>query len=404
MAMHLSEASEVLDDRIDEFTLIVQSHHDLPDSAFGSAASQSTSEIIAVGRICSDSMDGKPNMASLVLEMSRRGGAGLRVPLQVDQVPSFEVFPGQIVALRGVNASGEYFTVNEILSLPLLPVAASTPAALAIHDERLRGGPDAMDDSHPRPLNILNAAGPYTADDNLDFEPLRELCTKAEQSSADALILTGPFLDLEHPLVSSGDFDLPPDLDADADAATLTTVFRVLVAPIFRRLAGSVPSVTIILVPSVRDVISKHVSWPQEPLSRKELGLPKQAKLISNPVTLALNEVTIGISSQDVLSELRQMEVFGRNPRSPNILSRLPRYLIEQRHFFPLFPPVGRKRPSHTIAEDNMPTGAMLDTSYLKLGEWLKVRPDILITPSALPPFVKVGNDILIAAQGYNAD
>jgi DNA polymerase alpha subunit B len=37
-----------------------------------------------------------------------------------------------------------------------------------------------------------------------------------------------------------------------------------------------------------------------------------------------------------------------------------------------------------------LPLGTMLDTSYLKLGEMLNVRPDILITPSVLQGTVKV--------------
>lgn len=82
MAMHLSEASEVLDDRIDEFQSLIQAHHGLDDSAFGNAAAQATNEIIAVGRIASDSPEGKLNAASLVLETSRRTGAGIRVPLK----------------------------------------------------------------------------------------------------------------------------------------------------------------------------------------------------------------------------------------------------------------------------------------------------------------------------------
>jgi DNA polymerase alpha subunit B len=32
----------------------------------------------------------------------------------------------------------------------------------------------------------------------------------------------------------------------------------------------------------------------------------------------------------------------------------------------------------------------MLDVSYLKLGEMVNVRPDVLVVPSALPPFAKV--------------
>ncbi|KAI9830468.1 MAG: DNA-directed DNA polymerase alpha subunit pol12 [Phylliscum demangeonii] len=425
MAMHLSEASEVLDDRIDDFATFIQAYHDLPDDALGNAAAQSTSEVVAVGRIASDALEGKLNVASLVLEMSRRVGAGLRVPLKFSgSSVAFEFFPGQIVALRGVNASDEYFTVQEVLTVPLLPVAASTPASLDLHHDRLRGGPslEVLDEEHnivsappppPSPLHILIGAGPYTTDDNLAFDGLAELCAQAESSCADVLILTGPFLDLEHPLVAAGDIDLPADVGIDPDTATLTTVFRVLITPIVRRLAERIPAITIILVPSVRDVISKHVSWPQEPLSKKELGLPRVVKLVSNPVTVSLNEVTLGLSSLDILSELRQSEVVGRRALTSDILQRLPRYLIEQRHFFPLFPPApiksvasnataGADADADMDAEDDvtMPMGAMLDPSYLKLGEWLNVRPDVLITPSNLPPFARVVASVLVINPG----
>ena len=400
MAMHLSEASEVFDDRIDEFTTLVQAHHELPDTAFGNPAGQSTNDVVAVGRIASDSLDSKLNAASVVLETSRKMGAGIRVPLKLDAIPSFEFFPGQIVALRGVNASGEYFSVKELLDVPFLPVAASLPATLDVHNGRLRGGPDAMDDDNVQPLNILIGAGPYTADDNLDFEPLHALCDQASSTYADAILLTGPFLDLEHPLISSGDFDLPSDVKIDPNTATLTTVFRYFVADPLRRLAEAVPNITIVLVPSVRDAISKHVSWPQETLVRKELGLPKQVKLVSNPVTIALNELVVGTSAQDILSELRQDEVVGARPKTPNLLVRLPRHLIEQRHFFPLFPPVDRSRLPKTGTDDGVAAGAMLDPSYLKLGEWLNVRPDILITPSALPGCAKAGSESMRFADG----
>lgn len=396
MAMKSSEASEILDDRIDEFMILVQEHHKLDDSEFGSAASQSINEVVAVGRIASDSLDGKLNASSLVLETSRRMGAGLRVPLKLPletSLPGFQFFPGQIVALRGINASGEDFTVSEILKVPLLEGSASTPAAIDAHVQRLRGGPDAMDsDTDPAPLNILLGAGPYTADDNLDFEPLHALCSQAADSYADALILTGPFLDIDHPLIASGDFDLPEDAMNEPDTATMTTVFRHLISPAFKQLVSSSPHITILLVPSIKDAISNHVSWPQEPFPRKELGLPKSVKIIGNPMSFAVNEVSIGISSQDILTELRQSEVIGGNPRDPALLARLPKYLLEQRHFFPLFPPQDRLSLPKTGTREGIPAGAMLDTSYLKLGEMLNVRPDLLIVPSALPPFAKVSS------------
>ena len=392
MAMHLSEASEVLDDRIDEFQLLVQSYHSLEDSAFGNAANQATSEIVAVGRIASDTLEGKLNAASLMLEASRRTGAGLRVPLKIEST-SHEFFPGQIIAVRGINASGEYFSVSEVLEMPLLPPAASLPSTLDSLNERL--GLDEEDpENTAHALNVILSSGPYTADDNLSFEPLNALCEKAAESYADVLIMVGPFLDTEHPLLASGDFDLPDDPSIKPDKATLNDVFRILIGAPLVRLAQQVPSMTIILVPSVRDVVNKHVSWPQEPFEKKVLGLPKQAKVVTNPVTISLNEIVVGISAQDVLYDLRREEVIVGKPKDSSILARLPKHLIQQRHFFPLFPPSDRTTLPKTGTEEGVATGMPLDTAYLKLGEWLNVRPDMLVTPSALSPFAKVGTPL----------
>lgn len=391
LALKLSEASEILDDRIDDFMTLVQQEHGLDESVFGSAASQSTTEVVAVGRIASDALEGKLNAASLVLETSRRMGQGFRVPLKMDTIKSWSVFPGQIVALRGTNATGMEFTVQEVLDMPLLPNAATDTDAISAHRQRFRGEPDAMDsDSEPAPLSILYASGPFTADDNLDYEPLHALCSQAADTFADALVLTGPFLDVDHPLIATGDFDLPDEANFEPDTATMNTVFKYLFSPALNRLAASNPNVTIILIPSVRDILDKHVSWPQDTIVRKELGLPKNARIVSNPMTLFINEMLLGASSQDVLYELRSEEL--SKAAQGEIMSRLCRHLIEQRHYFPVFPPTDRSKLPKTGTEEGIATGAMLDVSYLKLGEMVNVRPDVMLVPSALPPFARVSN------------
>ncbi|KIW21452.1 hypothetical protein PV08_02032 [Exophiala spinifera] len=392
MSMRLSDASEILDERIDDFLSLVQKHHNLDDSAFGNAAAQSTSEIIAVGRIASDTSEGKLNSASLVLEMSRRMGAGLRVPLKVDALPSYQFFPGQIVALKGTNASGLYFTVKEVLSLPKLPMPSSTPNDITTVNERLDVSEDSSSASSSLPLNIMLSSGPYTADDNLDFEPFQALCEKAAENMADALILTGPFLDIEHPLLASGDFDFPAEtrgLDHDASMAVL---FRTLISPHLQRLCAAVPSISVLVVPSVRDAVSKHVSWPQERLAKKELHLPKQVTMLPNPCFVSLNETVFAISSQDVLFELSREQIsHGLEGVGSDLLSRLPGCLIDQRHFFPLFPPMKRA---------NGATGACLDMGYFKLGEWMHVKPDVLILPSLVTASVKVVDSVMVLNPG----
>lgn len=401
MAMQLSSASEILDDRIDSFTELVQAHHGLPDSAFGNPAAQSSSEVVAVGRIACDQPDGKLNAASVVLETSRRMGAGMRVPLKFSTGVGYDLFPGKIVALRGTNVSGEYFSVTEILSLPLLPPAASTPTELDIHNERLT---DASGES--RPLSYTIASGPYTPETDLSFAALHSLVETATTQRPDVLILTGPFLDLEHPLLASGDLEahLPSDVKLNPDTATLTDVFRVLVAAPLQRLAQAHPTITIILVPSLRDAISKHVSFPQDRLPRAPLGLPKQCQIVTNPITLSINEVVFGIGSQDILSELRRENVYAAGKSgggfNEDMLARLSAHIIDQRHYFPVFPPQSRENLPKLAPiagevpapgqDERQPIGASLDISYLKLAEWLTVRPDVLILPSTLTPFAKV--------------
>ncbi|KAH9910106.1 DNA polymerase alpha/epsilon subunit B [Xylariomycetidae sp. FL2044] len=403
LAMKASEASEILDDRIDEFMTLVKDHYHIDDAEFGSAASQSTTDVVAVGRIASDSTEGKLNAASLVLETSRRTGAGRRIPLNLQKLNGrYQFFPGQIVAFRGINSSGHEFIVEEVLSMPLLPNAASNPAAIETHREKLRGGPDAMDsDDAPAPLNIIFASGPYTADDNLDFEPLHALCSQAADTYADALVLSGPFIDVDHPLIATGDFDLPEEAGIEPDTATMSTVFKYMISPALNLLAASNPTVTMLLIPSVRDIIAKHVSWPQEPFPRRELGLPKMARIIGNPMTLSINETVMGISSQDVLWDLRHEELVGVRPNDMNLMSRVARYLIEQRHYFPIFPPVDRQKLPKAGTAEGTPTGAVVDTSYLKLGEMVNARPDIVVVPSALPPFAKVVESVLVINPGY---
>jgi len=380
MSMRLTESSEVLDERIDSFMSLIQKHHKLEDNAFGNAAAQSTSEIVAVGRIACDTPEGKLNEASLLLELSRKWGGGLRVPLKIDSLPSYSFFPGQIVAVRGTNASGQYFQINEILAVPPPPLPVSAPATIDAMNEKL----GVSEDSTGTPLNVLFASGPYTADDNLDFEPLQALCTKAAEDMVDAMVLTGPFLDIEHPLLASGDFDLPDIKGIDHDA-NMTTLFRLWISSQLDKVCSAVPSITIVLIPNVRDAISKHVSWPQEHLMRKELNLPKSVKMLPDPCFISLNEVVVGISSHDILVQLSREQISHNNKNS--LLERLPGYLIEQRHFFPLYPSLSREKLS---SDGIRATGDCIDLGYSKLGEWSNVRPDILFLPSMLTPSIKV--------------
>lgn len=400
MAMKLSEASEFLDDRIDSFTERVQKHYGLEDSVFGNPAAQSTAEIVTVGRIAFDPSEGKLNASNMALETSRRMGAGMRVPLKFADNVSFDVFPGKIVALRGTNVGGQSFLASEALPLPTLPFAAHRTSDLEAYNDRLVAA-----DGETRPLNMLIASGPFTQENDLSFAPLHALLNKAEAEQADLLLLTGPFLDLEHPVVACGDFEpyLPSDAKISPDQATITDVFRVLISQPLQKLAAAVPTITIVLVPSMRDAISKHVAWPQDRVPKPQLGLPRQAQFVANPMALSINEILLGVSSQDVLSELRRENVYqaAKGAMNSDVMGRLAGHVIEQSHYFPVFPPAAREdlpKPTgihgevpEVGGEERLALGANLDLTYLKLGEFWEATPDLLILPGVLNPFVKVG-------------
>jgi DNA polymerase alpha subunit B len=73
------------------------------------------------------------------------------------------------------------------------------------------------------------------------------------------------------------------------------------------------PATAVILIPSVRDMISRHVAFPQAMLERTpELGLPKRVRLLPNPSTFMINEIVFSLSSVDVLFHLRKEEYFRR--------------------------------------------------------------------------------------------
>lgn len=423
MTMKLSEASEVLDDRIDEFRELIKQSMGLDESAFGNPNNQSPSEIVAVGRIVSDTNEGRLNTATLVIEGSRVYGSGRRTPLKVEDLPSYNFFPGQIVALRGTNASGDAFVVSEVLSLPLLNPPATKPEELDAIHSRYLDTPDS-DPDNVRPLTMMIASGPYTTDQNLDFSPLHTFLDNAAEVYADTVILLGPFLDAEHPQIRSGDFDAPPN--ASPDQAIMTDLFRHYISGALQSFNKRVPTCNIILVPNLRDAHHHHAAFPQDKFIKKELGLGAAGKMVqcvTNPMTVSMNEMTVGMSSIDVLDMLRREDLSGGQAKTMNIYERCARNVIEQRNFLPLFPPTAREKQllpavvgekiyknaaangepkEDAEAEEDqgpspfLPLGTMLDTSYLKLGEMLNVRPDILITPSVLQGTVKVSQHLSV--------
>ncbi|KAE8542848.1 hypothetical protein D1P53_000911 [Cryptococcus gattii VGV] len=392
----LSERSEALDDTIDEYADAIKDAYGL--SELGDPHFVSDESIYTVGRILSNTTSSKSDKVALKnsfhLQSSRLIGAGKRIALELPEeklqvrggapgVKGFSLYSGCLVCIKGRNGGGSKFVAEEILLLPpsLLPQTSASELIDFQYGDKLKG----------EPLSLMVAAGPYTLNENLLFEPFETLVDKVLEDRPDVFILLGPFIDSQHPIIKSC-----------AVTETPQEIFRKQISRRLQKVVTQSPSTVIILVPSVRDIVSHHMAFPQSMLEKEYLGLPKKVKALPNPCTFSVNEVTISLSSVDILFHLGQAHAPIRAQEAdpdpdmngspaPDPLANHIRQVLGQRSFYPIFPP-----PEDVAGEVN------LDVTHYPLLK-MDQAPDILILPSRLNKFTKIVDSTLVINPSHIA-
>lgn len=94
------------------------------------------------GRICCETAEGRLNKTSVTLEGSKRDSSGRRIQLDLSEINSYSLFPGQIVLVEGTNSSGRRMIVRRIVEGTAAPLPSSTPAQLLQyhHTSAYQGG------------------------------------------------------------------------------------------------------------------------------------------------------------------------------------------------------------------------------------------------------------------------
>lgn len=388
MYQKLSDMAEYLDEQIETFIASIQEAYGLGPMDFGNPSTISQSEIVAVGRVIPESPT-EDKLSTIHLQSGRRFGAGSRVELRLPKDLDTHFFPGQIVAVRGSNASGMYFSVSEILDIPTLPPAASSKDSLINYSTK----------KAPNGLKVMTAAGPYTYQTDLEFTPLEYLISLInDHVKPSVVILLGPFIDVTHPLVAMGDFTvLDSRTNTPLKNATLDDLFK---REISDRLQLINSDVTVVLIPHVRDAASNHPAYPQPALNKRSLGLPRNVHCQPNPATFSVNEVVISASSQDVVFEMSRTAAYNvKHPKVAEIMSGV----LAQRTLYPLFPgatdtvkiPTGKGDETLELV-----TSSMLDVPYMGLAEFNKALPDIVILPSRTKPLSQIANNVVMVNPG----
>ncbi|KAH9472656.1 hypothetical protein Pst134EA_003261 [Puccinia striiformis f. sp. tritici] len=383
----LSGRSEILDKQLEESGMILSEWYELNED-FSDPSQISQEDIWTFGRICTETQESKLSDQSCWLETSRMIGHGRRIRLQwsdnlkVHGVgPNEEgigLFPGAIVGLRGRNGGGTYFSVQEILSMPMAEPATTSPKTLLSYLS-----------NPPSPISLVVACGPFTWDNDLDYIPFEALIDQLMIDQPDCLILLGPFIDANHSLIKTGNITQMP-----------STIFREKISNRLHKLVAHSPRTHIILIPSPRDILVNQVVYPQSSLNIKdpELGLfGRNIVCLPNPIIISINEMVIGINNVDVLMPLKKDEFFKKaevvvddeeqlenpdknlDPNATNPISRACRHVMRQRSFYPLFP--------HAIGSGF--DSINLDVTHLDLLKHDTIAPDILILPTNFTAFVK---------------
>ncbi|XP_027334193.1 DNA polymerase alpha subunit B [Abrus precatorius] len=322
--------------------------------------------IFAVGMICCDG-EGRINEKSVMLQSSIEHSGGECVRLDLQNLSHYSVFPGQVVGIGGHNPSGHCFVVSKLVD--------SIPFAIADEDlnpakKQAIGKENQSTDlfCKQRELSMIIAAGPFTTTDNLLFEPLVELLTYAKRRPPQLLVLLGPFVDADHPDIKNG------TVDRSFDEIFHFEIMKKLED--YVECMGSAPRV--LLVPSIRDANHDFV-FPQPALDINLPDLKSQIVSLTNPGIFEANEVKVGCCTVDILKHVSGEEISrtASDGKPIDRMSRLANHILNQRSFYPLYPPA-----------ESIP----LDFSLAPEALQLSLVPDVLILPSDIKYFVKVLN------------
>lgn len=143
----------------------------------------------------------------MILEGSESLSDGQAVEMDLSGVSKYSIFPGQVVAAEGFN-NGSKFVAQQIFydASPEAPPPLKLPKGA---------------------LNLVVGSGPYTQSDSMTYQPLLDLMEKVAADEPHALILTGPFIDANHPFITENTI-----------AETYQDLFGKLVEQIMKPLEG----------------------------------------------------------------------------------------------------------------------------------------------------------------------
>ncbi|XP_076667388.1 DNA polymerase alpha subunit B isoform X3 [Andrena cerasifolii] len=302
------------------------------------------------GRI-STTIDKSTGSKIVMLEGCRRSKGDNNAPvvrLDLSGIKRYSVFPGQIVAVEGVNTAGSALMAKELFVKGYAPLAES---------------PNLSAD-----LKVYVAVGPFTPSDNLNYQPLWDLMERVAEEEPNILILVGPIAEYTHPEIKNCTLK-----------DTYQDLFDKILSRVMRCLQGK--STRVVLVSSNRDVHHDAIfPTPEFAIYASKIGSNvTNLHSMPDPCIINVEGLRIGVTSVDIVRHLGQQEV--SNTPGMDRLGRLADHVLSQATFYPLYPPF---------------PGLNFDTTLWKKYACFEQQPHVMILPSDIKYYCKAVNDCLV--------
>ncbi|KAK8810534.1 hypothetical protein WA158_007109 [Blastocystis sp. Blastoise] len=324
-----------------------------------------TEKVYICGRIYIDTDSDKQKQ--LLLEGSIEDSDGKRIHIDVSHISTYLIYSGQVVVIEGTNPTGNIFVATSIYDGITSPCPSSSPS----HD-----------------LSIITAIGPFTTNDNIDFDPLNDLFELCLAETPNLLILCGPFISRDNQVIKLG------NIEYQGQDLNYVELFVCKIISEIRQLLAShdlqfFPH--IVLIPAGNDAVGPQV-YPQPPIyinyrdyidstDFKSTCLSHMS-FCSNPCLLSLDSLSICINNTDILYALIN-EGIDKLPPQHNRMAIYCESILKQRHVYPLLPPIDE---------------SLEITQYPSL--YLPETPHLFIVPSRLATFINPIGDCLAINPG----
>ncbi|XP_061756117.1 DNA polymerase alpha subunit B isoform X4 [Nerophis ophidion] len=283
------------------------------------------------------------DVRNVLTEKIEELGEELRSHFSIEEFSPVSL-PAQVVAMEGMNTTGDKLVVSKIYEGIPPPFFTSD-----VKEET---------DEAAEALNVLVACGPYTPSDSLNFDPLLDLIHVIARDRPDVCILLGPFVDSKHEQV---------------EKSQVTETYDAIFSRCINSIVEGTKAVgcSLVFVPSQRDV-HHHYIYPQPPFTLPSLSKNPRVTLVPDPCTLLIDNVTFGVTSTDILFHMGSEEISCGT--GSDRFSRIVKHMLTQRSYYPLYPP----------AEE-------LNMDYEKFQSFglMPLTPDVLVIPSEMRYFVK---------------